>query len=998
MSYISLFNETIIEGGVQAAEFGSLTLTDESNQLTLNKTIINDEETVGRTITIPSTNEDCEFVLTSDVGQIIAGDNTFTGLNTFTQKTTFSNPTEGIAVDKIVEYTTDAGVDIDGMIIKDGRISFSNYGWIDPYGLLQADIDGSISSGSTFIREYQTLALTPTVDDASNLGSSSKRYRDIYAVAGIFNNLFNPSSGNITLWTDIIPQTTGSYSFGSDAFKFYRLYTEEIKLANSVIGYTGATATFNLPNYNSTTVFIVKDTTSGTQTINGLLILGGYTGSQYLKTDVTGQITGVTFIPNSDTTATSSSTPNTIVLRDSNSIFQCAAVNTRRIGSGTAAVDSTSIALGDLALNSVTTGVRNVAIGTQALQNAINAGYNTAIGYLAQNQTISSGFCTSVGQRAMYANTAGLYNTCVGHVSGEYLQGSFNTIIGSGSYSNPTTGSYNTIISGGAGYASSETNNLLICNDGTPGDNDIIRIGNSSHSFIYVPVLSSTGIVHASSVGLLTSSLIVNADVSGSAGISYTKLTLTNGIVNNDINSSAGITYSKLALTGSIVNADVSGSAGISYTKLTLTNGIVNNDINSSAGISYSKLDLVNSVKAADIDSETATNGYVLTADGSGNASWLVAGDGVNVTNTTSGSFYYPTFTDSTSGSGLTLRADSALQYNATSEVLQVTNTFTNIYVTNTTSSATWFPTFVSGGSNYFGLYASTSALSFQPSTGTLTATTFSGSLSGNATTATTTTNITLGATAGTLNYLLMSSATTGNQPIYTDTGITYNASTNNLSASIFTGGTFAGQLNGTISSGTTGTTQTASSNNTSIATTAYTDNQVNVGLQSIYTVLPQNLYVSGGYIVTGAGTGTYRMLNNAEASRTGGGNANAVIFNMVNTDIPTITGKTAKLRCRFTCINNNVASPMGAGATITAQLNEVTSVGGNTTNINYILGATNYGQVTFNVVTAAVVQNSTSSTFSLLSDGIYIFTFTNSAAVTTGNISLTGTLQLIYE
>lgn len=61
---------------------------------------------------------------------------------------------------------------------------------------------------------------------------------------------------------------------------------------------------------------------------------------------------------------------------------------------------------------------------------------------------------------------------------------------------------------------------------------------------------------------------ILNAAISSSAAIAYSKLNLTGSIVNADINSSAAIAYSKLNLGGSIVNADISASAAIADSKL----------------------------------------------------------------------------------------------------------------------------------------------------------------------------------------------------------------------------------------------------------------------------------------------------------------------------------------------------------------------------------------------------------------------------------------------
>lgn len=67
---------------------------------------------------------------------------------------------------------------------------------------------------------------------------------------------------------------------------------------------------------------------------------------------------------------------------------------------------------------------------------------------------------------------------------------------------------------------------------------------------------------------LVISGLIVNADISPSAAIAYSKLNLATSIVNADISGSAAIAYSKLNLATSIVNADISGSAAIDFSKL----------------------------------------------------------------------------------------------------------------------------------------------------------------------------------------------------------------------------------------------------------------------------------------------------------------------------------------------------------------------------------------------------------------------------------------------
>ena len=100
--------------------------------------------------------------------------------------------------------------------------------------------------------------------------------------------------------------------------------------------------------------------------------------------------------------------------------------------------------------------------------------------------------------------------------------------------------------------------------------------------------------------------LIVNADISPSAAIAYSKLNLTGSIVNADVSASAAISYSKLNLATSILNADINAAAAIAYSKLNLATSIVNADISGSAAIAYSKLNLATSVVNADIAAAAA--------------------------------------------------------------------------------------------------------------------------------------------------------------------------------------------------------------------------------------------------------------------------------------------------------------------------------------------------------------------------------------------------------
>jgi len=134
------------------------------------------------------------------------------------------------------------------------------------------------------------------------------------------------------------------------------------------------------------------------------------------------------------------------------------------------------------------------------------------------------------------------------------------------------------------------------------------------------------------------------------------------------------------------------------------------------------------------------------------------------------------------------------LPYNATTNTL-TTTTFngaltgnattatdaTNISITDTTASASLhYLLFSSATSGNTPAKIDSTGLTYTPSTNTLTATTFTGALSGNATTATSSTtatnanNVNLAAGSGTTNYITFSASATGNQPINTDTGLTF--------------------------------------------------------------------------------------------------------------------------------------------------------------------------------------------------------------------------------
>jgi hypothetical protein len=107
--------------------------------------------------------------------------------------------------------------------------------------------------------------------------------------------------------------------------------------------------------------------------------------------------------------------------------------------------------------------VGNIGIGDEALQSLISGQYNTVMGYTA-------------GQLL----TTGDLNVFIGNNSGQSnASGDQNTGVGDGSLANLTSGNKNIALgqSSGINYASSESSNIVIGNNGTVAEDNTIRIG-----------------------------------------------------------------------------------------------------------------------------------------------------------------------------------------------------------------------------------------------------------------------------------------------------------------------------------------------------------------------------------------------------------------------------------------------------------------------------------------------------------------------------------------
>jgi hypothetical protein len=177
--------------------------------------------------------------------------------------------------------------------------------------------------------------------------------------------------------------------------------------------------------------------------------------------------------------------------------------------------------------------------------------------------------------------------------------------------------------------------------------------------------------------------------------------------------------------------------------------------------------------------------------------------NGYTTRNTSANATHYINFSDnSTTGTGA-IQKTAGISLNPSTNVITAT-TFsgalsgtatnaTNVALTSDNTSGTYYLPFAkTSGTGNKPLYIDdvTGPLTYNPSTSTLTATTFSGALSGNSTTATTATNATNVATtavsASASYYPTFVSATSGNNAIGVDADLTYNPSTNVMTTGSF--------------------------------------------------------------------------------------------------------------------------------------------------------------------------------------------------------------------
>jgi hypothetical protein len=386
---------------------------------------------------------------------------------------------------------------------------------------------------------------------------------------------------------------------------------------------------------------------------------------------------------------------------------------------------------------------------------------------------------TIVNSKALIYGAAGQVNATTLQIAGVSVLAAATPLPGTYGGTGVNNGSKTLTLSGNTTIGSSTHTVAFV----TGGNTSVTLPATGTLVNDAVTTLSSLASIGTVTTGIWNASVI--AGQYGGTGVANTGKTITLGGnlttsgANNVTFTTSGATNVTLPTTGILV---ASGA-------------IVNTDINASAAIIDTKLATIStankvSLSALDIDGGTDIGAALDDGD------LLIVDDGGAGTNRKTAVSRIPTYVFTK------ISGDVTINSSGVATVTGASATDINIVSTDgNTSDTTMYPVLVpenaTGGQ---ATHIDGSGLAYNASTNTLTATTFSG----NATSATGATNINISTTDGntsdtTMYPVLVGAALTGNQlPHIDSSALSYNASTNALTAT-----TFVGALTGTATQAT---------------------------------------------------------------------------------------------------------------------------------------------------------------------------------------------------
>jgi len=303
------------------------------------------------------------------------------------------------------------------------------------------------------------------------------------------------AAGNTPFWNGSawVTNTSNIFNNGGDIGIGTAVPTEKLDVTGKVKASGTVTAgTVTYPNTHGSANQVLTTTGSGTLTWTTPSSGGGsgvpYTGATQavdlgaydLKVNGltvgrgNGNVASNTAIGNvalnSNTTGSGNTATGNRALINTTTGSNNTATGSEALSANTTGSDNTSF--GRSALLSSTTGSSNTATGQSALRDNTTGGSNTATGARALESNTTGSKNTAIGESSMLKNSTGSFNTATGHLSlSSNTTGEFNTAYGSYSMEKNTTGSEN-IAFGGEAFRNNTTGSFNVAvGTGTLGSN-----------------------------------------------------------------------------------------------------------------------------------------------------------------------------------------------------------------------------------------------------------------------------------------------------------------------------------------------------------------------------------------------------------------------------------------------------------------------------------------------------------------------------------------------
>jgi hypothetical protein len=412
----------------------------------------------------------------------------------------------------------------------------------------------------------------------------------------LYNNL---SSGLVAIGTSTL--TNNTIGVGNAAFGYQSLFSNTtvvstINITNGGSGYTMSST------FSNVQLSYISGSTAFTYPIVTVYVgTGGTVSTVTLVTNGTGfKDTTTVMGANLGTGVTFSVSVSSLNSGDYNTAVGYQSLYSNTIGDN-------NVALGYQALYSNTTGIRNTALGHQALYSNTTGVFNIAIGNGSLQNNISGIGNISLGEQALFNNNAN-YNIAFGASTLiSNISGTRNIAIGPGALSSTTQSSNNIAIGYDAlSYNIANANTAIgyvsLASNTTGGNNTAIG---------YASLASNTTGANNTAIGHQAIQFIIGAN---NTALGYYAGTLVSGTTSGTTNSnnSLFIGYDTRPQADGQTNQIVIGYGATGNGSNSVTLG--NNDI--------TRTYLKGSVVIAD---GTQGNGYILTSDTNGVASWTAS-------------------------------------------------------------------------------------------------------------------------------------------------------------------------------------------------------------------------------------------------------------------------------------------------------------------------------------------------------------------------------------